>query len=416
MKKVIFLLSLMFLSTSLTNLYSQTGWVTVYSNPEINFYSISFVNAKTGFAMYIQFGGHSALLKTSDGGFNWTEIFSATAENLIKVNFINEQTGFMSGNPVPGNSGLIYKTTNGGVNWQRTTVNSDGSIISINFLNENTGYGRDQSQILKTTNGGLNWSPQPHPGDRISDFHFLNVNSGFATTSNGVILNTTNGGANWNIQASIHPSPLVSITFANSLTGFALDLHGGYLQTNNGGENWYQHYIDTSRGFTKISFANPSTGYATWTAGPIMKTTNGGGNWFTQAQSNTDGISDMFVINRDTVYCCTYSAKIIRTLTGGTIGIKPVSQSVPDKFSLMQNYPNPFNPNTVIKFDISQTSDTKLVIYNLLGKEVEVLVSEKLTAGSYQVQFNGSNLASGIYFYELITENFADKKKMVLIK
>jgi len=88
----------------------------------------------------------------------------------------------------------------------------------------------------------------------------------------------------------------------------------------------------------------------------------------------------------------------------------------PTEFSLKQNYPNPFNPSTQIKFSVPQTSDVKVLITDLLGREVATLVNDNLAAGNYSVDFNASNLSSGIYFYTLITDNFKQSKKMILMK
>ncbi len=85
-------------------------------------------------------------------------------------------------------------------------------------------------------------------------------------------------------------------------------------------------------------------------------------------------------------------------------------------FKLLQNYPNPFNPTTIIDFSLQVEGMTKLVVYNLLGQKVKVLLSEKLSAGSYSVPFNGNNLSSGIYFYRLKSNNMIQSKKMLLIK
>ena len=101
----------------------------------------------------------------------------------------------------------------------------------------------------------------------------------------------------------------------------------------------------------------------------------------------------------------------------GTItGIQPISNEVPNKFSLSQNYPNPFNPSTKIIFALPNSSFAKIVIYDALGREVETLVNEQLNAGTFEVDFDGTNLASGIYYYVIRTENFTDSKKMILIK
>jgi len=98
------------------------------------------------------------------------------------------------------------------------------------------------------------------------------------------------------------------------------------------------------------------------------------------------------------------------------IGITPISSEIPRDFSLSQNYPNPFNPTTRIRFGLPDESFTKLVLYDLLGREVTILVNEELKPGSYEIQWNASNYPSGIYFYKLITNSFSEAKKMVLIK
>jgi hypothetical protein len=92
------------------------------------------------------------------------------------------------------------------------------------------------------------------------------------------------------------------------------------------------------------------------------------------------------------------------------------NDEIPLSYSLSQNYPNPFNPSTSISFEIPQSGFVKLVVYNILGKEVATLLNEEKIAGVYEVQFNVQNLASGIYFYTINTGSFSSTKKMVLMK
>jgi hypothetical protein len=89
---------------------------------------------------------------------------------------------------------------------------------------------------------------------------------------------------------------------------------------------------------------------------------------------------------------------------------------IPGEFNLLQNHPNPFNPVTNIQFSIPVTIDAKLMIYNILGKEIETLIDEKLVPGSYHVKWNGSHLSSGIYFYRLEAGTFQKTRKFVLQK
>ena len=97
-------------------------------------------------------------------------------------------------------------------------------------------------------------------------------------------------------------------------------------------------------------------------------------------------------------------------------GNNEITTSLPTEFSLSQNYPNPFNPSTVINYELPSSNFVTLKIYDLVGKEVATLMNEKLDAGRYTATFNGSNLASGMYFYKISAGNFTFVKKMVLIK
>lgn len=99
-----------------------------------------------------------------------------------------------------------------------------------------------------------------------------------------------------------------------------------------------------------------------------------------------------------------------------SVGITPVSHVIPSEYMLHQNYPNPFNPETTIKFDIPKAGFVKLTVYDISGREIATLVNEQLTAGSYDINWNGSQYASGVYFYKLETETFSDVRRMVLVK
>jgi hypothetical protein len=92
------------------------------------------------------------------------------------------------------------------------------------------------------------------------------------------------------------------------------------------------------------------------------------------------------------------------------------NNNIPEKFELFQNYPNPFNPATSISFNIPVAGNVKLTVYDLLGRQVAVLVNEKLNAGTFDVNWNADNFSSGVYFYSIEAGNFTETKKMLLIK
>jgi hypothetical protein len=91
-------------------------------------------------------------------------------------------------------------------------------------------------------------------------------------------------------------------------------------------------------------------------------------------------------------------------------------KQLPTEFVLKQNYPNPFNPSTSIQYTVGCLQFVNLTIYDVLGREVSVLVSEEKPAGRYEIGFNAVGLSSGVYFYKLQSGNFIETKKMILIR
>ncbi len=97
-------------------------------------------------------------------------------------------------------------------------------------------------------------------------------------------------------------------------------------------------------------------------------------------------------------------------------GIQNIGSTIISDYQLFQNYPNPFNPRTNIKFEVARTGDVRLSVFDVTGREVEVLVNERLNAGTYEARFDGTGLTSGVYFYRMQTRDFTETKKMLLIK
>ena len=93
-----------------------------------------------------------------------------------------------------------------------------------------------------------------------------------------------------------------------------------------------------------------------------------------------------------------------------------VASTIPDEDSISQNYPNPFNPTTRIEFSLNDTKDVKVEVYDRIGRKVSTLINDRLNAGFHSVTFDGTGLASGVYFYRIVTDQQAITKKMVLVK
>jgi CubicO group peptidase (beta-lactamase class C family) len=137
-----------------------------------------------------------------------------------------------------------------------------------------------------------------------------------------------------------------------------------------------------------------------------------------------DGISIAVLLNEN--YWGTYPVlmrnvhDILAVLLGSVLdwktGIADESENIPVDYTLKQNYPNPFNPSTTIEFTLPKSEYVELKVYNILGKEVATLVSSKLNQGNHTYQFDGKNLASGVYYYQLVAGNFREVKKMILLR
>ena len=256
-------------------------------------------------------------------------------------------------------------------------------------------------------------------------------------------------------------------------------LTGAYNQTTLGGNDdafilkfngssarqWATYYggsiVDYGEGIYSDNSGNlyvtgytSSTNFPTQTlSGAYNQTTSGGGYdafllkfnssdarlWATYyGGSGNDYGDDICIDTSGTLYVTgrTYSSNFpTQTLTGAynqttyggsndafilkfnsTVDIKKITNEIPAKYSLFQNYPNPFNPTTNIEFDIPKRGFTILKVYDISGKEVQTLVSNDLSSGSYSVNFNASKHTSGVYFYRLEVGDYVEVKKMLLIK
>jgi len=278
--------------------------------------------------------------------------------------------------------------------------------------------------VYLSTNNGTNWlqtglSSQPVWSLAISG------SSIFAGTDGGVYLSTNNG-TNWMLTA-LNNQHILSLAISGSNIYAGTDGNGLYFSTNYG-TNWIKTWTilnNQSVSSIVISGSNIFAG----TSNGVYLTTNNCGSW---AQWN-DGFNvtpqvSSLVIGNTYVFAGTIGESVWRRSVS-EIGIKQISDNVPEEYKLFQNYPNPFNPTTKIKFDIPsdvrrETSNVKLVVYDILGREVATLVNQPLQPGTYEVDFDGTNYPSGVYFYRITAGNpstssgqsFTETKKMVLLK
>lgn len=159
---------------------------------------------------------------------------------------------------------------------------------------------------------------------------------------------------------------------------------------------------------------------ATRTFGVLSRYVFYNGGWYQFAGWNGNGngsYTSPDSTGNDTVASVTMNNPIVETARWVVpIGIKTIGSEIPKVYALYQNFPNPFNPNTTINFDLPKGSDVKIIIYDLLGREVEMLVNQRLDAGKYSLDFDAAKYASGVYFYRITAGDYVSIKKMMIVK
>ena len=295
----------------------------------------------------------------------------------------------------------IHKTTNGMQSW--TAISPDlanahrqnlGTIttVDVSKSNPNVIYsGTDDANVWVTSNGGTNWSK---------------INSGLPYR--------------WVTRVAVHPDS-ANVCYV-TLSGYKVDSTGSHIfRTTNFGANWISikgNLPDAPINDVIIDPANTNTLFI-GTDINVMYTNNLGANWYILATGIPSNVpcQDLTFHNPSrTLVVWTHGRSAFKTIVPVT-GIQNNVSQVPVSFELEQNYPNPFNPITHLGFGISKLGFVSLKLYNTLGKEVAVLVNENKGPGSYEVEFDGSDLSSGIYFYSLkIDGKIVQTKSMVLLK
>jgi photosystem II stability/assembly factor-like uncharacterized protein len=413
---------------------------------------IFFLDSLTGWAVtpFVTQNDTTYVLKTTNGGDNWFIQFVGIGQFVgrNRIYFLNANTGFTCGNDHFSGSTKITKTTNGGNNWFSINDPTTAVYNDMSILNEDTIWLVANSSltggVFLTTNGGVSWQQQFSGGTQNPDHIYMyNARIGFISKSgfppdNLHFRRTTDGGQTW---PNINNDGFLHMYFIDSLAGWKCTgiADSSMKKTTDGGLTWakqilpYGGNIITSA-IGSFSVINRDTlwgggGFVSYGSGGyrgmLCRTTNGGNNWLFQVPDTAIHISGSYVhiqfIDKKIGWAYSVFQGGIHTTNGGdTIfleGVQQVSSSIPKDYKLYQNYPNPFNPVTNIKYQITNSKYVLLSVYDITGKHIIDLVNQKQQRGTYQVDFSGNGLASGVYFYSLIVEgNVIDTKKMILLK
>ncbi len=369
-----------------------TQWQQVNGTPYV--YSLNSHNGN------IYSGTGYGLIISTNSGANWSQT-SLTASTL---SFAASENNFFA-----GTSTAIYRSTNAGVNW--TNINSASLVRTIVIIGGNVVAGFSGG-VKVSTNNGANWVQS----NLAFDVMALTVSGTdiYAGTLSMGVYRSTNNGLNWN-QTSLNIGYMRSMSSSGNYIYAGSFGSGIFISTNNGA-NWSQSLIGNN------IYALASIGgsvYAGCDTG-VYVSNNNGSSW----ERRNEGLGSyirmgsLCVFNQDL-----FAGK--ESLSGIGIYKRPlieisvleqISNEIPSAFKLKQNYPNPFNPATIIEFSVPKSSYVKLAVYDMTGKEVDVLVSQNLNAGIFKTNWDASKYSSGVYFYTIRADDYHDSKKMILIK
>lgn len=412
MKKPLFIFFIIL--TSIQSADAQ--WMNQNSGTNRTLYDIEFLNNKTGWVV----GVNGTIRKTTNGGVNWFNIVHPVGTRLLSsIHLVDSNYAY-----VVGDFETIIKTTDGGKSWiiiRYGAIGVGDSYEGVFFINKDTGWiCGNGNKVLRTSDGGVTMDSSVLFWPYLQDMYFKDSNTGVLVAELGGTFKTTDSGLSWfrtTISLPTNQPSFRKVTFINNDTGWIVGGDGRVFRTSNCGSSWDSIYhLNTLPNVMYCAeFINYNTGWIGGEAGIIYVTSNSGQSWIRQQSNTSNLITSMFFYNDSLGWASCGFGGILNTTNGGLTYIN-IQETEINNFKLFQNFPNPFNPSTIINYELKNTSNIILKVYDVLGNELSTLVDEIKIAGIYSVIFNGNNFPSGVYFYKISSGNFQEIKKMILIK
>lgn len=447
MKKIFYLILLIPLYIIITG---QLGCNTIYERyDKINsFYYLYETNLTDG--QQINWGvaaGDSGKIITTDGRppAPWVSRVSGTNQDLNACKVYNHPDSVIAF--VVGDNATVLRSGDKGHTWVNRSIPSvSTNLYGLDFLpgfapNSPTGEVNvvvcgNSGKVWKSTySGGFSWlNISPGTTKKLNSVAAVNSQLFAVVGDSGIIYRTLDGGATWENRSISSSVSLKKIATPQYDRYCAVGTNGSIYFSTNYGYTWTPRSSGTTQTLRDVFFTGVDSGVVVGDAGVVRHTTNGGLTWLADPLLNgltTRNILCIAQVDENTCNSITSNSTPGDKLADTTfflavssepfLGIEPISNFIADFFNLKQNYPNPFNPETKIGFDIpanlkGEMSDVKIIIYDISGKEIDILVNESVRAGQYEVNWNAANYPSGVYFYTILADKYKETRKMILLK
>ncbi|MEO8513794.1 MAG: T9SS type A sorting domain-containing protein [Ignavibacteria bacterium] len=346
-------------------------------------------------------GNTTYVYRTDNGGLNWTLVLTQPEGKINSIFLGLNNFSFMVGNPVGGRWSL-WKSSNQGAVWDSSGLylaqqenetgwqNSCMVLIDYNGL-YNIWFGTNNNKIYHSANSAGNWVAENFPEENVYSIYAVGR---YVLGGGSNLYSSTNYGSPWEFETTpgtgsingiLYPGLIVIMpadNIMNSPTFFIRSNNKIYYSDNGGGSDWEVKYTSA----------------------------NGNYHHMASTSNNIWAVKDNGEITRGAI-------DVITSVT---------PNNYPYSFELKQNYPNPFNPKTTIPIFIYKSTHISVKIYDASGKFLETLLEEQKNilyldniidyGYIYRLEWNASNFPSGVYYYEVVGDDFKESRKMVLVK
>lgn len=366
------------------------------------------------------------------------------------------QSTYLQDSRIDAGLGMVLMSSNNGAAWQ-TMHNFNHPVIWLSL--DPTNANRMYASVIHSTQGGIfisndiqngaasTWTrvslpprTEGHPfnvkvlndGTLICTYSGRRTAGGVFTASSGVFVSTNQGATwidrshtgmhYWTKDIVVYPHDASQNTwYVGVFSGWGGPPNGlgGLYRTTNRGVNWVR--VNSTDRVTSVTFSpvNADIAFMTSEINGLFYSSN-----VSAANPVFSSVTSYSFRQPERVFYNPFNTNEIWVTSFGnglrmgntTIGIITQNNEIPEQFLLYQNYPNPFNPETIIKLALPDNGNVKIVLYDMLGREVKILRNEFMSAGNYDISFNGSDLPSGTYICKAVSEGKSSAIKIVLVK
>jgi len=379
------------------------SWENLNDGISSTIYQMGFFNSLNGLAI-TGYWGDGDLIRTNDGGYNWYN------DTLIENGPFYRLRIYGTSCYLLNSSSQMMKTTNCGEEWELLDVpDLTDFYFDLQFVNENTAYMcSSEGIIVKTNNGGITWIDKSISDEyNLNSLFFINENKGWFIDYTGkTILRTTTGGDDWTFTTlgDVYIFQPESIFFISENEGFATTGEGVIFKTIDGGDTWEEFYVFGTGMYSKIYFLNENEGWYKSNAG-IYHTYDGGISWINGQSFSYTSMKGLFFLNDNQGWLCGGDGLVASY--NSTVGINEFNENTVSVFV----FPNPAHDDIEIKLHDKSDKINDIKLFNIQGQQLRHFAN---LSEINSFKFDISSLISGAYILHLSTEKRQNLVKFIV--